>query len=88
MRFCLAPPTAVADIFGPSTNDCFADLAVVGLFEANVYSSAFWIFCRKQQLAFEVSLIDTFVSLMHGRRHRWTKIQFCKYMSNGTVIIL
>lgn len=65
-----------------------ADLAVVGLFEANVCSSAFWNFCRKQQLAFEVSLIDTFVSLMHGRRHRWTKIQFCKYMSNGTVIIL
>ena len=24
-EFCLAPPTAVADIFGPSTNDCFAD---------------------------------------------------------------
>ena len=23
--FCLTPPTAVADIFGPSTNDCFAD---------------------------------------------------------------
>ena len=28
MEFCLAPPTAVADIFGPSTKDCFADGAV------------------------------------------------------------
>ena len=24
-EFCLAPPTAVANIFGPSTNVCFAD---------------------------------------------------------------
>ena len=24
MGFCFTPPTAVADIFEPSTNDCFA----------------------------------------------------------------
>jgi uncharacterized protein YccT (UPF0319 family) len=52
-------------LLSTSTYSYFADEAAVGLFEANVCSSAFWIFCRKQQLAFEVSVIDTFVSLSH-----------------------